>query len=78
MKKLALLLAFSFLVPVLAPAISHGASTDSDLAVGDPMGGNYQRKRRAAKPATPATPATPASETKPTTPATPATPATPK
>lgn len=55
MKKLVIVLSLSFLLPVLAPAISHGAANGSDLAVGDPLGGNYRRaKRRPAKPAVPA------------------------
>lgn len=65
MKKLALILALSFFLPIVAAATSHAAEY-SDLAVGDPMGGKYHRPRkRAAKPAATSTTAAPKEEAKP-------------
>lgn len=72
MKKLAIVLSLSFLLPVVAPAISHGAANYSDLAVGDPMGGSYRRTKRkpAAKSTAPAADKTaPAAEKAPAKPA---------
>jgi len=55
MKKIALVLALSSLFPLVNVAVSHAAANDSDLAIGDPLGGNYHRtarKHHTAKPAT--------------------------
>ncbi|MCE9625832.1 MAG: hypothetical protein K8R69_10350 [Deltaproteobacteria bacterium] len=55
MKKVALVLALSALFPMVNVAVSHAAANGSDLAIGDPQGGNYHRtarKHHTAKPAT--------------------------
>ena len=55
MKKAALVLALSLLFPMVSVTVSHATSSDSDLAVGDPMGGGYHRTAKkhhtAKKPA---------------------------
>lgn len=52
MKKLAIILALSFIVPAATVSLARAASTDSDLAVGDPMTKGYRRPhKRVAKPA---------------------------
>jgi len=43
MKKLALILALTFVVPMAVAASAKAASSNSDLAVGDPMGSGYHR-----------------------------------
>lgn len=76
MKKLALILAISFLAPMATVSVSSAAENYSDLAVGDPMSKGYRRPRKkVAKPATtteaaaPKTDAAPAAEKAPAKPA---------
>lgn len=66
MKKIALILALSFIVPMAVASSARAASTNSDLAIGDPMSKGYKRpKKRVAKPATSTETAAPKEEAKP-------------
>lgn len=67
-KKIALILAFSFLAPLATVSVSSAASNYSDLAVGDPLSKGYRRPRKkVAKPA--AETAAPKSDAAPAAPA---------
>ncbi len=50
MKKLALILALSFMAPMVAATVK-AASNGSDLAIGDPQGGGYHRTHKRHKKA---------------------------
>ena len=76
MKKLALILALSFIVPLATVSVSNAAENYSDLAVGDPLAKGYHRPRkRAAKPAASTETAAPKGEAAPAADKAPAKPA---
>ena len=50
MKKLALILALSFVVPVITTTMAGTAAAYDDLAIGDPLSRGQHRKKK-AKPA---------------------------
>jgi len=69
-KKLALILALSFLAPLATVSVSSAASNYSDLAVGDPLAKGYRRPRKkVAKPAAATEAAAPKSDAAPAAPA---------
>lgn len=76
MKKLALILAISFLAPMATVSVSSAAEKYSDLAIGDPLSKCYRRPRkRVAKPATTTEAAAPKADTAPAAEKTPEKPA---